>query len=321
VGLSFANLRKAIRGAIGPWAIDRLYGMVSRRDWPGVQTLGRKLGRFAYRVARRHRHQAAANVRYAFGPELTEARVQEIVLGSLTHTITLFLETLRLSYAGEEECRRICRIHGEEYLRAALAEGRGVIMFSGHVGNWEVGAMRLIFEGYPFLPLSRPPSDPRLARKFQEVRGRQDFPVLLVQEGFRGILRALKENKVVPIMPDRFAKGQGVTVPFFGHPTHVWHTPAVVHARTGAPVIAAHTFRGPDGTYDIVIEPPVEMQQTDDRDADLLANTARTMTLLEARIRQYPEQYPWQYVLWRGGEADMPGATSAPPQSEELFSP
>jgi KDO2-lipid IV(A) lauroyltransferase len=184
-------------------------------------------------------------------------------------------------------------------LQAALAQGRGVVMFSGHLGNWEIGAVRMIQEGYQLLPLSKPPRSPRLARKFKAVRDKLNFPVIYTAEGMRGLLRALKDNYIVPVMPDRFAKSQGVTVPFFGQPTHVWHTPALLASRMNCPVLTSHALRRSDGTFMIQIDPPVELAFTDDRDADLVENTARLMAILEQKVRAVPEQYAWHYRLWR----------------------
>jgi Kdo2-lipid IVA lauroyltransferase/acyltransferase len=303
--MKYSDLRKSLRAAIGPTAIDMLAWMASRRDWQGAQRLGRQFGEWAYKYDRRHREVAVANIRRAFGDELSEERVQEIARGCLVHTTMLFIEALRLTGMSAEECREICTVEGEHHLREAVAAGKGVVMFAGHLGNWEVGAVRMIHDEYPILPLSRPPSSRRLARKFKAVRDRLNFPVIPVSEGMRGIFRALKANCIVPVMPDRWAKGQGVTVPFFGRPTHVWQTPALLHSRTNCAVVPSHALRGADGTFRIEIDAPVLMQETDDREADLFANTAALMALLEKKIRATPEQYAWHYHLWRKADGTL----------------
>lgn len=299
MSFTYTDARRAVRSALGPAAIDLLQWMVNRRDWQGAQRIGRQLGDWAYKYSSRHRNVALANVRLAYGDSLTDERVHEIVRGCLRNVTTMFVEALRLAGMSAEECREICAVSGEQHLQQALARGNGVVLFTGHLGNQEIGAVRLIHDNYAVLPLSRPPSSRRLARKFKEIRDRQNFPVIPVSEGLRGILRGLKDNCIVPIMPDRFAKGHGVTVPFFGQPTHVWHTPALVASRTNCAILPAHALRRSDGTFLIEIEPPVEMQFTDDREADLVENTARTMAALERKVRAVPEQYAWHYRLWR----------------------
>jgi KDO2-lipid IV(A) lauroyltransferase len=297
--MTYHELRRAVRSAFGPAFIDGLAWVVSRRELQGAQRLGQQLGDFGWKHDRRHRNIAVSNIRLAYGDEISEDRVQEIARGCMRHTTTLFVEALRLTGMSPEECREVVTVQGEHHLQEAIAAGNGVVMFAGHLGNWEVGAVRLIHDDYPIIPLSRPPRSRRLARKFKEVRDRLNFPVIPVSEGMRGIFRALKENCVVPVMPDRFAKGQGVTVPFFGRETHVWQTPALLHSRTNCAVVPSHAFRRSDGSFCVEIDAPVTMQQTGDREADIIANTATLMAVLEQKVRSAPEQYAWHYELWR----------------------
>lgn len=297
--MNYVDLRRVVRNSLGPTAIDIVQWLACRRDWCGAQRVGWRLGEWAYRYHARYRERAVSQIQTAFGEALSETQVREIAREALHHVTTLFVEALRLASMSAEECRAISTIQGEHHLREALERGQGVVLFSGHLGNWEVGAVRLIHDHYNLLPLSRPPSTRRLAAKFKEIRDRLNFPIIPVSEGMRGIFRALKTNCIVPVMPDRFAKGQGVTVPFFGQPTHVWQTPAVLHSRTGCAVLPSHAFRRADGTFLIEIDPPVEMVATDDREADILHNTARLMALLEQKVRVVPQQYAWHYHLWR----------------------
>lgn len=309
--MNYIDLRRAVRSSLGPAAIDILSWMANRRDWQGAQRIGWRLGEWAYKYDARHRDVALANIRLAYGDSLSESAVHEVARGSLHHVTMLFVETLRLSTMSADECHEVCTIKGEHHLQQAIAAGNGVVMFSGHLGNWEIGAVRLIHDSYPIIPLSRPPRSRRLAQKFKEVRDKLNFPVIPVSEGMRGIFRALKSNCIVPIMPDRFAKGQGVTVPFFGQPTHVWQTPALLHSRTDCAVLPCHALRRSDGTFMVEIEPPVEMQTTDDREADLVANTANLMALLEQKVRAVPDQYAWHYRLWRKPPGSVTEATIA----------
>ncbi|MEI6504164.1 MAG: hypothetical protein WCP21_24390, partial [Armatimonadota bacterium] len=268
---SYVSFRRVVRNSLGPAAIDVVQWLACRRDWKGAQRIGWRLGEWAYQYHARYRNVAIGNLRLAFGDELSDARVRELARESLHHVTTLFVEALRLASMSAEECREISTIQGEHHLQEALARGRGVVTFSGHLGNWEIGAVRLIHEHYDLLPLSRPPSTRRLAAKFKAIRDQLNFPIIPVSEGMRGIFRALKSNCIVPVMSDRFAKGQGVTVPFFGHPTHVWQTPAVLYSRTGCAILPSHSIRRPDGTFLIEIDPPVPMEESEDREADILA--------------------------------------------------
>lgn len=316
--MSGSAIRRALRGALGPYVVHALEWVVSRRTWHGTQDLGRRLGAWGYRLDRRHRAAAAANIRYAFGADVSGEWVADTTRKCLEHLVMLFLEALRMASMSRDELRDVVQVTGLEHLHEALAQGRGAILFSGHFGNWEVGAVRLIYEDLPVIPLSRAASSPRLARAISAVREKIGFPVIPISAGAKGILRALRENQLVPIMPDRFARGNGVTVPFFGRPTHVWQTPAVMAARAGCPVIPAHCQRLPDGTFRLDLDPPAELRHTGNRERDQWENTALLMAKLEARIRLAPEQYTWPYQLWRPDFPLPPEARVAEPPGNTI---
>jgi KDO2-lipid IV(A) lauroyltransferase len=299
-------MRRAVRGALGPFVISTLESAASRRSWEGAQQLARKLGATGFRLDRRHRQLALEQLGYAFGKEKGAHELDDIVRGCFEHLTMLFMEALRMPSMSPEELCAVARIEGVQHLQHALEGGKGAVIFCGHFGNWEVGAVRLIYEGLPVIPLSRAARSPRLAKAITAIRQRLDFPVIPISEGARGILRALKANQIVPIMSDRFARGDGMTVPFFGQPTHVWHTPAIMAQRTGCPIIPAHAIRQPDGHYVLQVDPPVEVDHTDDRDRDLHTTTGRIMAVLEGLIRAHPEQFTWPYRLWRP-EYPLPG--------------
>lgn len=299
--INTADLRRKLRGAFGPYVIHRLERAAAKRSWPQMQDYARKLGRFGYRIDRRHRRDAARQLGFAFGDELSHEELEQVVCGCFQHLVMLFMEALRMTSMSKEELSEVAPITGGEYLTEALEHGKGAILFSGHFGNWEVGAMRLMYEGFPLVPLSRSARSPRIAKTILEIRDRLGFPVIPISEGARGILRALRHNQVVPIMPDRFARGQGLTVPFFGRETHVWHTPALMAQRAGCPIIPAHSIREQDGRYQVALEPPIHLPETGDRDRDVWLTTAKTMKSLENRLRAHPEQYTWPYHLWRPG--------------------
>ena len=299
MGISSSDFRRAIRAAVGPAFISYFESLVARRSWEQTQALGRKMGHWGYRFHRRYRETAKKNIRLAFGDSLTESRVSEIADGCLQHLVTLFLEALRMPSMSREDMAQHVQLKNYEFVTAALEQDKGAIFFSGHFGNWELGAVRMIYEGAPILPLSRAARSPRLAKAITAVRKKLDFPVIPVEEGVKGILRALKQNYIVPIMPDRFARGQGMTVPFFDRPTHVWHTPAIMAQRAGCSIYLCHAIRQPDGLYELAVLEPVAVPNSGDRDHDLWLTTARTMAIYENLVRRNPEQFTWPYKLWR----------------------
>lgn len=297
-------------------ATARLLGWaVSRQRLEAAQGTGRRLGRVLFRLHGRYRTRALENIRLALGDELSDEGVQELARRCFEHLGMMCVEILRLTRKSGEEMAEVVRLDGAEHLHEALERGRGGILFAAHFGNWELGAARLMYEGLPLLPLFRAPDDPHLAFHLSDMRERLGFTGIATAEGPREILRALRDNHIVPILPDRFARGQGMTVPFFGQETHVWHTPALMAQRAGCPIIPGNVIRQDDGTLLFEIEPPVEVESSGDRVFDVWVAMARCMALLEAKIRLHPEQYTWPYRLWR------PDETPPPPYPFEMLPP
>jgi len=304
--------RRTIRAAIAPYALRAMRELVSRMTWDELQRLGGWLGRVGRRVARRRSRITLANLELAFGDELSDKRRRAIALAAFESAGKLGLEMLKLPSMTPAELAEIAPIQGLAHLQAAREAGKGTVLVSAHLGNWEIGAVRLIHEGYRVVALSRASSSKRIARAVTAVREELDFETIPVDEGIRPCLRLLRDNGILAIMPDRRARGQGVYVEFFGHPVNVWHTPILLGLRTGAPVIPCHGLRQPDGTFVILLEEPVALTESGDRERDIRVNTQRLFDRLEERIREYAEQYLWQYDMWREAQLGYDPAAVKP---------
>jgi KDO2-lipid IV(A) lauroyltransferase len=306
---SVSEARRKVRAIFGPYAVRKVRDAAARRSWRDAQALGARLGALGRWVSPHRYRLAIENLRVAFGDTKTEAEIRHIAIESLRSVGRLALESARLPSMSPDEMADICELQGLEHLRAALEDGHGAVLPTPHLGNWEILAVNCINQGFPLVALSRASREERIAQAITSMRQELHFPTIAVENGIRPCLRALNDNKILAILPDRRARGQGLEVEFLGRRVCVWHTPILLAARTGSRVIISHTPRRPDGTILGVLDPPMPLQVTDDRDADMLVNTQRMMSRLEEIIRQYPEQYMWHYDIFR--DSHPIGAASA----------
>ncbi len=304
--------RRSIRAALAPYALPAMRALVSRMTWDELQRLGGRLGRVGRRLARRRTRITLANLEFVLSDELSQERRAAITTAAFESAARLGLEMLKLPSMTPAELAEVAPIEGLEHLAAARDAGKGAVVVSAHLGNWEISAVRLIHEGYRVVALSRASRSERIARAITAVRRELDFETIPVDEGIRPCLRLLRDNGILGIMPDRRARGQGVYVEFFGHRVNVWHTPILLGARAGAPVMPCHGLRQPDGTFIVRIGEPVELTATGDRERDLQANTQRLFDRLEALIREHPGQYLWQYDMWREAQLGYDPAAVKP---------
>jgi Kdo2-lipid IVA lauroyltransferase/acyltransferase len=185
-----------------------------------------------------------------------------------------------------------------QVLDEALAEGKGVIVISGHVGNWEILGQAIAAAGYPIATIATPFYDPRVTRWLDAWRTQRGLKILW-RDGNSGkaILRALRSNHLMGFLIDQNTRTAGGYVSFFGRPAFTPTTPAALALRTGAPVIFCWHHRRRKN-HQITIE-RVTYERTGDRGRDILALTALLTTRLENVIRTVPEQWVWMHRRWR----------------------
>lgn len=305
------SLRKELRALIAPPVVRLLCRLAARMSVPQAQRFGARLGRLGRFLARHRVRITLRNLQLAFRDELSEAERKRLLLASFEAVGMMGMEMLKLPGLSAEELAALAPFEGLEHLDASVQTGRGTLLVSAHLGNWEIGAVRLIQAGYRVVALSRPSSMQRIVQAIDSIRGGLEFETIPVRDGIRPCLRLLQDNGILAIMPDRYARGQGLDVKFFGHTTNAWHTPVLLALRTGAQILPCHALRRPDGTFRFLIEEPVNVHQTVEETSAMQLATQEMFDRLEALVRQYPEQYLWQYDFW-----PMPGRERPTPHSQ-----
>lgn len=189
-------------------------------------------------------------------------------------------------------------VPARQVLDQALAEGKGAIVISGHVGNWEILGQAIAAAGYPIATIATPFYDPRVTRWLDQWRGQRGLKIIWrEQNSGKAILRVLRSNKLMGFLIDQDTKTAGDYVTFFGRPAFTPTTPAALALRTGAPLIFCwHHRRGK--RHKITIE-RVVYDPSGDYQRDVLALTALLTARLENVIRAAPEQWVWMHRRWR----------------------
>jgi KDO2-lipid IV(A) lauroyltransferase len=262
-------------------------------------------GSAIHRIDGRHRAVARTNLRERFrdaeGRPLPQDEVRRIARDSFRHLVMCAVEVLHLP---RESRRRgmsgIVEVTGREHLDAAMAAGRGAILATAHVGNWEVmGALCGEF-GVPFTTVYRPLDNSLLDRWVRETRYAAGQTMIPKHGALRPLLKALRAGRLVVLLVDQDARGHGVFAPFFGAPASTIPTPAELALRTGATILTAASVRtGPGFRYHAWFDGPVEVRDTGDHAADLVRITTEINSRIESAIRRAPEQWLWSHRRWK----------------------
>jgi KDO2-lipid IV(A) lauroyltransferase len=268
-----------------------------------VRRLGEGLGLMFYLVDYRHRRIAMANLLGAF-PARTREERKQIAKWTFKHFGRLLLELLKYASLSGEQKLALVEWEGEDRVRLAYAQGRGILFCTGHFGFWEQQALAHALKFEPMAVMARPLDNPKLHDLLERIRVSNGNPVLYRRGAVRKALRLLAEGRGVGILIDQhMTSPDAIYVDFFGRPAATTSTLAALAIRTGAPVIPLFALPLPNGRYRMIYEHPVEPPRLDCPDA-VRELTQRCTDVLEMHVRRRPELWLWMHRRWR----EAPGA-------------
>lgn len=272
---------------------------------PVALAAGAAVGRAARRAGLRRR-VTDQNLALAF-PDLPPAERSRIARGVYRHFGRMAVDSLRLSALGPRAL--VPHVTGGDCVRLLeerLPRGRGVIVLTGHVGNWELAGAYVAARGFPLAAVVKPPANPYVARHAERVRERLGIETIPMPEARVGVPEALKANKIVALVADQGALRSTIWSPFFGRPTRTPPGPGLFAARSGAPVLFGALVARPGDGYELFGELVAEEVRGEAGEVTRrIANEFRAR--LEALVRRVPEQYLWTHRLWKH-DPPAPGA-------------
>lgn len=264
---------------------------------PAARAAGPALGRAAFAFGMRRR-VALDNLARAFGDTLDDAARRDLGRRAFEHVGTSLLEFLRQPRRSRAWLRAHGTLEGREHLQAALAAGRGAIVASGHLGNWELGGAMLVAADFPVTFVVQRMRNLRVDARADAVR--RGAGIDTVERGaLRGLHRALAANRLVFMMCDQDARQRGVFVPFFGVPASTPTGAARLAFRLGVPMLPAFTHRREVGVHHMHVHPPLVPPAGAGEDDAVVAMMAAFNRSLEQAVRATPEQYWWAHRRWK----------------------
>jgi len=246
---------------------------------------------------------AATNIRLCF-PQLNARQRWWLKTCSWLHTGRNFAESMHVLFADPEKVIAKVTMEGEDYLERARANGRGVILAAPHLGSWEVAGL-FCSSRYAMTTLYRPQRHQALNQAIRQ--GREKLGATLVptnREGVTALLKALRANGIIGILPDQDPrhKNTGVFAPFFGVAAHTTHLLARLAAKTDAEVLFVYAERLPRGRFCFRISPASPAIKS----RDSVAAVSSMNLDIEQLILREPAQYWWSYARFKRRPNDAP---------------
>ncbi|MBI4978792.1 MAG: lysophospholipid acyltransferase family protein [Spirochaetes bacterium] len=264
----------------------------------GVQ-FGKVLGRIGFKYAASARNDAIAGLTASF-PDWSPERVRETALRSFEHMGMYFLEVVLFpKLSNRYILKRLIRPVNHEIVEKLLAEGKGIVALSIHMGNPEFPGAYIGISGNPVHAVSRRMDNPFFQTVTASARAKKGINVIPRDNALRKIFEALKENHPVAFLVDQNWAAGGVFVPFFGRLAATAKGPIQFAMKTGAKVLITYDVRNSDDvthTAYFVREMVLEHKENDEE--TIRYNTAKYTKMYEDIIRQHPEQWLWAHGRW-----------------------
>lgn len=275
-------------------------------------------------MKRRRKYMRAIRENYAviLGRPADSPEVRRVADRMIDTHFDAWLDFLRYASGPPEKVLAVLEdVEGYNHLRDGLDRGKGVLLLTAHMGNWEMGGLLLATVRLSVIVVLVPdifPGVERARRRLHDDRGVGEIRVDSSFVPTLSILRALSANEIVAMQGDRDFDNSGIAIPFFGREAYFPRGPLRVAMATGATVLPSFVLRTESGNYRAVIGAPLDVETGPDRDAALRRNLERYVAILEERVRAAPEQWYCFYPFWddpsrKGGGAagGSPGVTPA----------
>jgi len=242
------------------WVFRIAAAVAPRIPFGVARRLAAGLGMLVWALASGTRRRVERNLAHVPGLAAEPRRLAGAARGVFVTMALNYLDFLRGARLSAAQIEANWTIEHQEALDAAMAQGRGLIMVSGHFGNFEFAASRLGAIGHRLIiPAERMRPEPlyQLFCRLREHHGLHIVPADS-RESLRELLEALKRNEIVMFLADRYVNGSSVDVPFFGTPAKLPTAPMALALKSGAPVMTAYSWReGAEHSHGIFI--PLEL--------------------------------------------------------------
>lgn len=269
---------------------------------PAAYGAGLGMGKIAYLLARNLRRTGATNLRLAFPEKSDEERAQLLreCFDSLGRQLGLFSQ---MSSRSGDELKQLIEVREWENLEAAVAEhGQKLVLYTGHLGAWELTSFGFSLLGHKFKFIVRRIDNPRIEEMVDRVRTKFGNTTLDKLSAARSMLKILRSGETsLGLLPDlNTLDDEAIFVDFFGVPAATTFLMAKLALRTQTPIVPVFSpWDAESGKYLIIVEPLISVETTGDEEADVRRVTTEITRRVENQIRQYPGQWLWIHKRWK----------------------
>ena len=251
-------------------------------------------------ISKKHSNMVTKNLKIAF-PDRSQLEISELKEKVYSHFSSIFIETMYLYLKRKpEKILKKIEVNNLEYIKNALNNSNGVILFSGHFGNWELAPF-ILSRGLntKLYSIAREMDNPLVEKVVKDFREYMGSYIIYKKGSIRTILKLLNENKIVCFLIDQnTVQREAIFVDFFERKTSAITTVSQLHLKRETPVIPLFLHYEKDKIV-MEIQEEVKFKRTGDTDEDIKQLTQKYTTMIEKKIKEFPEQWFWFHNRWK----------------------
>lgn len=259
---------------------------------------GRLIGR-SLMISKKRKQITYNNIRNAF-PDFSEIRIQEILIGSYENLGITMFELLAFHMFNIDDFRSYIKFENEYLLKQVRSRGKGMILLSGHFGNWEMLALAAgAFANIPITIVVKPQRNKFIDKLLNKQRTLMGNSVVPMSKAAKTMINSIKKNEAIALLADQSADAdKDIFIDFFGRQAVTYEAPAALALRYEVPIIIGFAVRNENDTYNVELIEIKHDDLTNDK-AGIAELTKRHVNLLEQEIKRNPHLWAWQHNRWK----------------------
>lgn len=239
------------------------------------------------------------NLHKAF-PEYTDEKIHKIAFDNYKSFAITLIEILFIPFMTRKQIENAVQCENAELVKKFYERSNGLIVLSGHFGNWEYIALSISSQiNVPFHVVVKSQRNPFVDSYLNRGRTNSINQVVPLGASIRKIYAELKAKKIVAMVADQRGPSDGMRVNFFGQSTSIYPGPAQLALKTKSPILYGLAVRQPDFSYKAEISEIILENLSGEEENQVHEITQKHMTFLETMIRKHPEQWFWMHNIWK----------------------
>jgi KDO2-lipid IV(A) lauroyltransferase len=291
-------MMKKIRYELEYAAVKFILAVVNLIPYRLALVIGDVIGFLGFSVFGIRRKVTLANLKNSFGDQYTDREYKRIGLRAYRNLARSMVEYGLFPSLRKKGLDKFITMEGREHLQTIRDCGKGAVMVTGHFGSWELMGALIASEGWPIDYLVGEQHNLKVNAIMNSHRTMFGIGLIELGVAARGVFKAVRGGRMVCMLSDQDAGSDGVVVQFLGRPASTPKGPAAFALKTGAPLACGFIIR--EGRRQrIVVEPPIQVELTGDKDEDISRLTQAYTSLLEKYVREHPDHWFWPHRRWK----------------------